>query len=171
MLVLDIYSYSMLPIAPPRRKKSLRSSGRSSAHLLDEMTPAVASANHSPFLLRNPLWKYLDFVPGRVKPRPTFSSYSTRSPPPPRISRLSYRKTFKTIFHSGAFSYSRKYCTHLHTFRLTLSVLMVNIRETIKFRQLFARRLTTKTITLRVAQPTSTFDNATVPASRQGGPR
>ena len=87
MLVLDTYSYSMLPISPPRRTKSLRSLGGSSAHLLDEMTPAVtSSANHGTFSLRNPLWNDLDFVPGCVKPRPTCSSYPVRSPP--RVSRL-----------------------------------------------------------------------------------
>ena len=42
--------------------------------------------------LRNPLWNDLDFVPGRVKPRSTFSSYPTMSPL--RISQLGYRKDF-----------------------------------------------------------------------------
>ena len=68
--------------------------GGRSAHLLDEMTPAVtASANPSAFSLRSPLWNDLDFVPGRVKPRSTCSSYPTISPP--RISQLRYRKVFQ----------------------------------------------------------------------------
>ena len=43
--------------------------------------------------LRNPLWNDLDFVPGRVKPHSTCSSYPTMSPPP--ISKLGYQKDFQ----------------------------------------------------------------------------
>ena len=149
----------MPPISPPRRTKSLHSLGGPSAHLLDEMTPAVTSANHSTFSPRNPLWNDLDFVPGRAKPRSIFSSYPTRSPS--RTSRLRYRKVFKItqakIYQSEAFSYPRKYFAQLRTFHLTLPMLMINIRETAIFRQFCDRRSTTKTITLRVAQPTSTL--------------
>ena len=142
MLVLDTYSYSMLPISPPRRTKSLRSLGGSYAHLLDEMTPTVTSTNHSTFSLRNPLWNNLDFVSGRVKPRPTCSSYPIRSPPPP-----------PPEFHDGA----PKVLHAAADFHLTLFMLMVNIRETVTFRQFFGRKSTTKPITPRVAQPTSTL--------------
>ena len=63
----------------------------------------------------------------------------------------------KKNFQSGTFSYPRKCCTQLQTFHLTLSMLMINIRESVTFRQFFGRRSTTKTITPRVAQPTSTL--------------
>ena len=141
MLVLDTYSYSMLSISPPRRTKSLRSLGGSYAHRLDEMTPTVTSANHSTFSLRNPLWNNLDFVSGRVKPRPTCSSYPIRSPPPPP----EFHDGAPKVFHAAA------------DFHLTLFMLMTNIRETVTFRQFFGRTSTTKTITPRVAQPTLTL--------------
>ena len=138
MLVLAKYSYSMLPISPPRRTRSLRSLGGSYAHLLDEMTPAVTSANHSTFSLRNPLWNDLDFV----------SAASNRA----QIARatLSGRPPSFTMG-------PRKYYTQLQTFHLTLFMLMINIRETVAFRQFIGRKSTTKTITPRVAQPTSTL--------------
>ena len=117
---------------------------------------SVTSANPSTFSLRNPLWNDLDFVPGRVEPRSTCSSYPTRSPL--RISRLCYRKVFRITRakkrHSGAFSYPRKYFVQLQTFHLTLPMLMISIRRAVTFRQLCDRRLTTRTITLRAAQPT-----------------
>ena len=80
MLVLN--RYNVLPIFRLRRTNYLRFLGRSSAHLLHETTSAVTSANPSTFFLRKPLWNDLDFVPCRVKPRSTCSSYPTRSPPP-----------------------------------------------------------------------------------------
>ena len=142
MLFLDTYSYSMILISPPRRTKSLRSLGGSSVYLLNERTPAnTSSANHSTFSVRKSLWNDLDYVPDRVKLRSTCSSY---------------RKSFK-IYQSGASSYPRKHFTQLQTFHLPLPMLMINTRKTFTFRQSCDRRLTTKTITPRVAQPTSTL--------------
>ena len=58
--------------------------------------------------------------------------------------------TSKT-YQSGAFSYPRKYFAQLQTFHPTLHMLMINIRETVMFRQFCDRRSTTRTTTLRVA--------------------
>ena len=161
MLVVDICSYSMPPISPSRRTKSLPRAQRlllegPSAHLLDVMPPA----NPSPFSTRNSLWNDLDFILGRVKLRSTCVSYPNMSPPSlnftiglPEGFPIYTNKTYQP----GAFSYPRNYSTQLQTFHLTLLMLIFDIRETFTFRQCCDRRSTTRTITLRVAQPTSTL--------------
>ena len=157
MLVLN--SYNMLPISRLRRTHYLCSLGGSSAHLLDETTSVVTSANPSPFFQRKPLWNDLDFVPCRVKPRSTCSSYPNRSPPPNFTIGLpeGFQNYTSKTYLSRAFSYPRKYFAQLQTFQLTLPMLMINIREIVTLRQFCDRKSTTRTITLRVAQATSTL--------------
>ena len=104
------------------------------------MTPAVTSANHCTFSLRNPLWNDLDFVPGRVKPRPTFFSYPIRSPPPPE-----FRDWALKVLHAAA-DFLPDF-VHAHDQHQGDSGIQTN----------FGHKSTTKTITPRVAQPTSTL--------------
>ena len=102
-----------------------------SEHLLDEMTPAVRSANHSTFSLRNPLWNGLDSVPGRVKPLPTCFSYTLKSPPP------EFHDWALKVFHAAA-DFSPDF-VHAHDQHQGDSDIQTN----------FGRKSTTKTITQR----------------------
>ena len=133
MLVLNICSYSMPPISPPRRTKSLSRAQRLpleglSAYLLDVMPPA----NPSPFSIRNPLWNNLDFVLGRVKLCSTCVSYPNMSPSSPSFTiglPEGFPNYTNKTYQSGAFSYPRNYSTQLQSFHLTLLMLIFDINQ------------------------------------------
>ena len=144
MLVLDTYSYSMLPISPPRRTKSLRSLGGSSAHPLDEVTPVVISANHSTFFPKEPTLERSRFRSG---PRQTASNllelpYQVTPPLLPEFHDWALK-----VFHAAA-NFSPDF-VHAHD--------QHHHQGDFDIQANFGRKSTTKTITPRIAQPTSTL--------------
>ena len=153
----------MLPIFSPRRTKYLPKTQRVSLGglpaTLSRRGESRGHAREPQFIsLRNPLWNDSYFVPGRAKPHSYCSSYPTMSPP--QISQLGYRKDFQFTqtkpISPNPFLIPQK-LAQLQTFHLTLPMLIISIRETFTFRQCSDRRSTTGTITLGVAQPTSTL--------------
>ena len=112
MLVLDPYSYSMLPISPPRRTKSLRPLGGSIR------TPSRRDDSRGH--IREP--QYL-FPKEHTLERSRFRSGPRQTAP--NVLELPNQVTLPS-FTFGP----RKYCTQLQTFHLTLSMLMINIRDT-----------------------------------------
>ena len=141
MLVLDPYRYSMLPISPPRRTKSLRSLGGSIRTLFKRDD----SRGH----IREPRYLFpkeptLELSRFRSGPRQTTSNllqlpYKV-TPPPPEFHDWALK-----VFHATA-DFSPDF-VHAHDQHQGDSDIQTK----------FGRTSTIKTITPRVAQPTSTL--------------